>query len=487
MRNATRAIARGGWIEQRNRGWPWLLLAEVGLSALLVWRLQPSPTPVPLTHPVVVAAVQALTGAFVSGLFTGREDLYGKSVLRTLHVSPAPGPHILLGLTLAGLPQRSLTSLLGAAVIGWLLPAGELWWTIPVLWMAGLCGSLIGYLASLVSLIGWVRVTPRSLAVLWGIAMMMALNLAIILLGLLTVGVPASTVAAVVQTAAPWLLGGIGGLVAVPAVWVPRAPVRTADSYREAYLNMQELSDAGRRTRASRWPRLLPGVAGALQARLWREIWLNWFTWVRVAFLLLFLGFVIWQRDALIPMVTRFPSVVVLGLGLAGALGSFGELPATLGGSDGPNIGLSLVAGARAGQVVKAKWVAALPLALLSTACTWAISIVLEQPSLVLGLAAGCIGLAFSVIAMTGGLFDLDPHAELTERDVPDLLRAALEQVPRKLGAILGYFCGLLFTVTAVWLCVQWPEVILPLALGFAALAHLTLVLGCHYLKRLGM
>lgn len=501
MTAATRALARGAWTEQFNKGWRfsrnklglWPLLLQIGIAALLLWRLEPTPTRLPLQLPVTTVSLLGIVLAFVMGLLLGREELYGKSVLRTLHVSPVSGINILLGLVLAGLPQRLFGSLLLAAVVGWLLPAGSLWWSIPLLWVLALLSSLVGHSAALLALVGWVRVTPRSLAMMWAIAMVASVNMVIILIALLMLGGMATLiVAALLHEAAPWMLGVVGGLVGLPGlvmgVWVALRPGRAGEWYREAYLNMQELGGGRRQTRSSRWPRVLPGAAGALLARQWREIWLNWFTWIRFALMLLVMGFIVWQRNAVTSMAEDLSDIIfVMGAGLTTAAGSFGELLATIGSSDGLNIGLSMVAGVPARQVVKAKWVAGLPVAVFSAACAWVTSMVLNRPDLSLSLATGFLGLGFGVIAMAGGLLDLDPHAEVTEREVPKILRAVLEQTPRKSGAIGGYFGGFVFVVVATWLCHRHPGAALPLAVGCAALAHLALVPGYLHLRRLGI
>lgn len=502
MTTATRALAKGAWRERLNQSWRfsrgkaglWPVLLQVGLATLLLWRLEPSPTAEPLIIPVATAAVLGLFGAFVLGLLGGREDLYGKSVLRALHVSPVSGVSILSGLILAGLPQRLFGSLLVAAVTGWLMPAGDLWWSIPLLWGVTMLSSLVGYASALLALVGWVRVHPKNLAIMWGLAAMIGLSIAVMLIFVVTLGLPTSVVVASLKAGSRWLIGGavaIGALVGLPGlvmlIWVVRRPHRAGDWYREAYLNMQELGDGGRRLRPSRWPRILPGAAGALQARLWREVWLNWFTWVRLLMMFAGFGFFFAGRTNIARLAESFPTAVILGLGLTVALGAFGELPATMGGSDGPNIGLGQVAGARAEQVIRGKWVACLPFTALSVAATWVCSVLVGRPDLVLSLAGGCIGLGFSVIAMAGGLMDLDPHAEVTERDVPEILRATLEQVPRKMGGVIGYFGAVLFTVAVGWLCVRTPDAALPIAVGCAALAHLALLWGYLHLRRLGM
>lgn len=153
--------------------------------------------------------------------------------------------------------------------------------------------------------------------------------------------------------------------------------------------------------------------------------------------MLLCLGFVAFGGDAVLALADRYPLLTVLVGGLLAALGAFGELPATIGGSDGPNIGLSMVAGVRAGAIVMGKWVACLPLAVLSFGCTWAVSVAVGRPGVELGLAAGFVGLGFGVVALAGGLFDLDPHAEATEREVPAILRL-LRRAPVRGGSGVG-------------------------------------------------
>lgn len=109
------------------------------------------------------------------------------------------------------------------------------------------------------------------------------------------------------------------------------------------------------------------------------------------------------------------------------------------------------------------------------------------KPDLLLSLAAGFIALGYNAVALAGGLADLDPHAEVTDRDVPEVLRAALEQVPRKPGNLMGYLGALLFAVLTGWLCARQPAAALPIAAGGAALAHLALVPAFRRLVRMGM
>jgi len=137
--------------------------------------------------------------------------------------------------------------------------------------------------------------------------------------------------------------------------------------------------------------------------------------------------------------------------------------------------------------VIRAKWLACLPLTFLSTVVTWASSVLVGKPDPFLSLAAGFIALGYNAVALAGGLADLDPHAEVTERDVPDVLRAALEQVPRKPGNLMGYLGAVLFAVLTGWLCARQPAAALPIAAGCAALAHLALVPASRYLVRMGM
>lgn len=498
MSDVVRAIARGAWREAWNQGWRFsrvklgllLLVGQLGIALLFLWRLQPAPAPSPLL-PMAGVTLAVLLSAFVMGLLRGRSQLYGRTVLRVQHVSPASGVSILGGLVLAGLPQRAFSSVAVAVVVALLMPAGALWWTLPLFWALALISSLVGYAAALLALVGWVRIEPRSLAVMWGIAMGMGLSIAYLLLFLVLWGGPVSALVPVLEQVTPWLAGIIGGLVGIPglvmALWVVRRPEGAGEWYRDAYMRMQELSDGRRGMRASRWPRVLAGPAGALQAGQWRQIWLNWFTWVRLAGSLLVIVTLAWKGGNMVRVTAQSRDLPVLVFGLLAALGAFGELAGTVGGSDGPNIGLGMVAGVRARDVVKAKWLTAVPIALLSAVCTWGAGAALGGGSLSLSLIAGLIGLGFGVVAIGGGLCDLDPHAEVTEREVPEVLRAMLEQAPLKMGALAGTVVAILFACVAVWLCHRAASAAVPIAFGMALLAHLGLLPGYLHLRRLGM
>lgn len=490
-----RALVRAAWQESLNQTWRfsparaglWLFLAQVGLVALAIWRLGGQP-PVATVGPLLLfGAFQSALFAFLHLILRGRMQLFIGPVVQLIHLSPTPAGAAIGAEVLGQLPRRAWSALLFTAALSPALPADDRPWAAPLLGLILLLGGLLGHLAGLLALIAWVRIAPQSLGAVWILSMLAILAFSYYLAYLLMLGATAEAVAAAIQQAGGWfpaifaiLFGLPGLLMALRLLLSPRA---AGEAYREAWLGLMELGDTAARPRRSRFPRLIPGPAGAVQALAWLIAMRNWMSLFRLGLWAACLAGIILAGPVLSRLDSDRQPLFLIGLGLGCGLLNYGEQVAALFAADGPRVSLLVVAGVRPGQLLLGKWLAATPLALVAALSAGTAALAARQPvGSALGFGALTLLIALASLAVLVGLaaFDAAPGGRSLAAE-SEQAAAVFEQVPTRLGGVAGLLGSLAVTGGALWLAAVNPFLLLPLALLPLAAAFV----GYHRLRGL--
>lgn len=489
---AVRALVKATWRAGFNRGWRfspaksglWQGVAQVGVAALALWRLGGSQAP-----GGAVPWLLAL-GAAQAGLFTcltlflrGRQQFFAGPVVQLVHLSSSPAWAPILAEVLGGLPRRAWSGLLFTVALSQALPSGSHLWAVPALWLAVVLGGLLGHLTGLVALIAWVRLWPRALDGAWFAGMLATLAFVYYTLYLLIVGVDLGALTAALQRVGRWLPILLGLLFGLPGLWLISSPRRAGAAYRQGWLRLIELGDGSNSPRRSRFPRLAPGPAGAVQALVWLMALRNWVSLLRIILLIAGIGGIILAGPVLRQVPAERLPLLIIGLGLGMALLNYGEQAGALFSANGPRTALFALAGVRPGQLLLGKWLASLPLAVAGALTTAATALITEQGLVALLGYAGLTGLILlgAITWLVGATaFDAAPREGIGE-DAPAQIANAFEQIPSRLGGIAGIVGAVGVAGAALWLSVTHPLWLSVLALvplgalltGFLWLRHL--------------
>lgn len=395
-------------------------------------------------------------------LLRGRERIYTGAVTSLIHLSPAPAQAVVLSEVVGALPQRVWTALLLTLA---LYPASRLAGlrVSAALMAAALAGGLLGHLTGMVFLLSLVRRWPGALIALPAAGMLLSLGMVGFIAYLLTAGVWQVGAA---QVGAVTLQGGwvrTGELVlllllSLAGFTILFGPVRrwSGEVHREGWLAVQEMADWRSRPLRSRWPTLMPGPVGALQAQAWLAARRNWFSLIRLGLALgglvlpLFIGrYFAGPRAA----------TLCIAMGLLFAIFNYGEQTAALFSADGKRVALAVLAGGRPQQLLFGKWLAGLPLPLAAglTALAWAWS-ARFSPVRAAGLAGIALALAFCCLSwiISAAAFDAGCRPSSLEADSRQLAMA-FEQVPTRPGGIAGLVGAALLAGVGVWLHASAP------------------------------
>lgn len=472
----------GHWRFSRVKSGLWVGVMQLAAAAFLLWRLRPAAGSGSLAALLTATLLQHGVWAFIMAFLAGRMQLYGERRAALVMLSPAPPFSPVAALVGFHLGRRLYGVLLWSLALGTLLPAGLRFPGVVLLWTAGAAAGTLGELAGLLLLVAWVRLAPRALGAAWVTLLLLQVCLLWYLIYLLATGLPVAGVLAALGALRGWLLGGAGLLFGLPGLamllWLTLAPGRLSQAYREGWLRLDELGDSSSRPLTSRWPVVLPGSAGAVQAVTWLLAVRNPATWFRLGALLLLLSGIRAAAPWLTSAATAHPGWAMVGIGVGLVYFTFGELPAALFVADGPRLGLYCAAGTQPGRVLLGKVTAVLPLLLLMGLATLWVSGQVEAAAT--AMAVGCGMLA---VAVGGGALDLKGGAA-GEEAREGALAFLLEQVPRGAGGNLGLVAGGALGVLFVWLLGRevpgalWgllPVVAVSLCAGYLRLRHLLL------------
>lgn len=510
LRSAVKALLGAEWRAAYNDGWRFSrgkvgllrLLLQIALAGLGMWRVLSRPPALPPGNVLLLGFVEGWFVALLMALWRGRERLFTGPLVSLVHLSPAPAQAVVLLHLARGLPGRAwFALLLGCA----LFPALDPWGTsaggfalraaglLLAIWM----GGVLGQLAGIGALLGMVRRWPSALVVLPAIAMLLLLGLIGFAFFLFTAGLWQMGATAEVETppgsgalgtgeavlAALLALMGLLALVAVLSPGGQRHRRGERHAYRESWLAVREALFRRSRSLRSRWPALVGGPSGAVQSLAWLNASRNWFSLFRLGFLAAGLAMPFLMPLNSARMDPARADAFYIGMGLAFTVFNYGEQAAALFSAEGERAVLPLLAGISPGHLLAGKWLAALPLLLAAPLTTFAWAAaggrgVSEAAALagfsgaiVLAAVTWLVGAAaFDAAPRTGGLFAPG-----------ETMAAAFEQVPTRLGGIVGLAGGALIAGAGTWLYLTDPRWIAALALPAGAAA----VAGWRWVDRL--
>lgn len=466
-----RALVRAAWQESFNSSWRfspakrglWMTLVQVGMAALVIWRLSGQPAVADVSPVLLFGALQSLLFAFISLFLRGRTKLYAGPVVQLIHLSPTPAWAAIAAEVLSVLPGRLWSALVFTAALFPAMPAGSRLWATPALWLLILLGGLLGHLTGLLVLMAWVRFAPRSLGGIWVASMVATLALFYYIAYLLVGGVSAAEVADGLQRAGGWLPIGMGLFFGLPGLAMClrllRSPRAAGELYREGWLALMELGDASSRPRRSRFPRIAPGPVGAVQSLVWLMSLRNWMSSLRLGLWAACLAGITLAGPTLSGLPAERRLLFVLGLGLATALLNYGEQAAALFSADGPRIALAAMAGIRPHQLMAGKWLAALPLPLVAAISTVVTGLAARQPfGYALGLSGVALLIALCCLTWLVGAAAFDaPPKENDLAAESEQLAAAFEQSPSRFGGVAGLAGAIGLAAAGVWLYTVHP------------------------------
>lgn len=462
--SATRALVLAEWQHRWNREWRFSkvklglvrVVLQLSLAALILWRLEAAAfTATPVTAVLLVLLQQGL-GGLMGGFLNGRETLYQRQQVTLLHLSTAPPQSLLIAQALIPLPARAWGALVTAVALAWLLPGyAARFWLVPVLWLAGVTAGVLGRLAGILALAGWVRLSPRTLPAVWAALLLLNLALMLGLIYLLAVGFPAEAISELLSRGRPVISSALLLFVGLPGLLMLlrllTAAGRVGADYRQGWLTLREVSGTGERPRRYWFLTPAPGAAGWVLGRELLRLWYNFATWFRLGAW----GLVILAVAALKPELSpgQPQTLLTLGIGVGAAIFVWAEPVAALFTNDGATFRLYVISGVRPAALLLGKLLAGLPFPLLAAAGAWAAAATGGAEGgtiLSLTLTGGAIGLG--TLAVTVGLGAAT--AVLTDDEEPDrppLMTMVWEQVPGTAGGWAAFGGGAAFAAAGLW------------------------------------
>lgn len=282
------SIALSGWRSTWNRLFRFsrmksglVMVALQAVMVLMVARRAPAAAVdsagAGLLGMMVIIAVQMGWFGLMTGFTRGQMQLYQGILVPLFQITPARPIAFLLGRVLESVPQRSWSTLLWAWAYSSVVPGGERWAALGLLFALGLLVGMVAHLSGLLLLTFWSRYSPKTmrngLFLFGGITLAFA-TAAIIYLAQ---GGTVTELAWLMQRyrrpvfTALVLTGGLPGLLLGLALAV--RPAWVEDLYRHGLYQVVELGEQDTiRPGRSRWLPL--GGDGVLRAVLSRE-WLQ--------------------------------------------------------------------------------------------------------------------------------------------------------------------------------------------------------------------
>ena len=454
---AWRGAYNDGWRFSRVRTGLWRALLQVVPAGLFFWRLSSVPPVLPAGTLALLAFAEAWLLALLGLLLRGRRRLYTGPLVRLVHLSPTPAEAVVIADVIAATPGHAWTALLLAVALSPAARGAELWAGAAML-LAALAGGCLGHLTGLAVLLSLVRRWPGALVAIPAVGMLLALTMAGWLTYLFTVGLWRPALSGL-GAPAPGAGGVAAGelalvlLLSLPGLLCFTRLLKRWDgeAHREGWLAVCEMADRQSRPLRSRWPALVRGPAGALQAGAWLAARRNWFSLIRLGYVLSGLALPLWLGRF---VAESRADTLCLAAGLLFAVFNYGEQAAALFAADGERAALALLAGAKPHQLLLGKWLAGLPLPLVAglTTLTWALSVGLS-PAQVVVLAAVSLAVALGCLTWIVGAaaFDAAPGRSAPQPE-SGTLALAFEQVPTRPGGVVGLAGGAVLAGTAVWL-----------------------------------
>lgn len=425
----------------------WLLLAEAGLLALVVWQGDASALPGAGLSPLLLVAAQGGVSGMVRAFVRGREALYTLPHLAVAHLSPARPESVIVGQALADVPDRVWEQLLVAVATVSLLPAEAGLWQVGLLWLVGVMAGSLGWLSGVLVLILWTRWAPRGVTAATFAVVASVAGVGVYAAYLVATGFPDALLDSVLGRLQGWLPFTLvavlapgfflaGGLLICPR-WI-------GGLYRESWLSSREAMLQRGAMRRPRWLSPLRGPSAAVHTSGWLQIARNPFSLVRLGF---------WAAGLLAlrlftPIVgQRLPpggEVLAVGLGMGLAFVVGGEVVAAVFDADGLTSAWYRVAGMRPVDVLWGKVWAVAPLAPMAALNAWTAAWTLgagAEGQLRAATAAAGLGLGTTLVIL--GVAAVGAGIAVSREDSgADLLSAALEQVPRSMASWSALLAG---------------------------------------------
>ncbi|MGG0812660.1 hypothetical protein ABE142_08275 [Paenibacillus alvei] len=456
--HTTRALVRSILQEKWNQSWRfnkwklglWLKLAQLFVVGWIVLLLRDASV---YSFSLVVSFILLLS-VFLSVLdIFGKQEgqLYSDRFMQFVHISACPPAHVLLAFVIAELPSKAFTSLLTAIVLSNLLPYDIVVWAAPLLFLISLFAGLIGDLSGLLMLVILVRVMPAILGAIRAVIPGIIIALLVYVVYILSNGIPIEAIGLLLQeyqariylVIGMLMFPGIGMLI---ALWL--APMRIGALYRDGWREASKRFDAGKNASSqSRWPALMSGPIGAIQAKEWLQLRRNRITYVRLLFLAagliaaFFAGPIIAAQDDSLRM------VIVLAAGLLVALLSYGEVLAAMFVGEGRNMAFYIISGTHPGHLLLGKMLSGMPLGGISLASTWVFALfsgmsISEQ--IHAAVIGGLLGIGMIVILIGVSAVGIN-LSEFDKGDEKQTSSEVSEQLPSGVGSWLGIGVALLY------------------------------------------
>lgn len=451
------AIAVAARRERRNLLWrfsrfkagAWILLIQAGAIAAVLYNFVRSDFSLPLHSALGLIAAQSAVWGFASAFTQERDRLYRGRVVELVHLSPAPAYALPIAGILSDLPSRAWTSLIWAGMFSRPSTAG--WWSLPVLWIASLSVAVATQLIATRLLVAAVRRHPKFLSWLWALTIAaVAVLTGLFAYALFNPGLleeVGARLAPVVPPLATLLV--VAGAVAAAAVL--RRPERLGAMYRESWLRFSESSRTASLRVASRWPAVVPGPAGSVQAKEWLITLRNPLTWIRLGSLSVLLV----AMTALRPWLSSFPlearRIAAEAVPYGAVLFILGEVVAASLPAEREKIALFAAAGSSAARLLRGKALAAAPVVLLSAGCYalsgWHFAL---EPRLAGRLLDGALSGA-GMVALLLGAGALEAPRRHAGLPIDEGYQQVFEQVPTGVFSQAGFLAAAAFGAAQAW------------------------------------
>lgn len=462
MRRAALAIAFAARRERRNLMWrfsrlkvgAWLLLLQLAATSAALYSFARSGISLPLPSALAIVAAQSALWGAMSVITQERDRLYRRRIVELIHISAAPSYSLPLASLLTDLPIRAWISFLWAGMLA--APAGG-WWSLPLLWFASLVASLASQLTATRLLVALARRQPGILTWLWALSLAGLITLVTLLI---YAAVRPDQLRQAANALAP-LVPPLGALLLVIAggvgLRVALKPERLGELYRESWLAFTEATRTAYR-RNSRWPAMVGGLAGSIQAKDWLLLVRNPLTWLRVGATAALLLAAILLRPwlATLPLLTR--QIAAPAVAFGGALFILGEAVAASFPAEKEKLAMFAVAGGSAGRLLAGKLLAAVPVVLITATVHavlgWCFSVEARTTSL---LWEGALsGLGMVVVLVGAGA--LDAPRQTMGPLVDDGYQQLFEQVPTGIFSQAGLLLAAAFGAARVWGSRAWES-----------------------------
>lgn len=437
------------WRFSRFKAGAWLLLSQAGAIAAALYNFARSGFSLPFASALSLIAVQSAVWGFASAFTQERDRLYRGRIVELVHLSPAPAHSLPLAGILSDLPSRAWTSLIWAGMFSRTSTGG--WWNLPVLWMTSLAVSVATQLFATRLLVAAVRRRPNFLVWLWTLTLAgVAVLTGLFAYALVQPELLGRAGAYLVPVAPPLAALIVAAGAAAGAAALLR-PERLGELYRESWLRFSECSRTASLRVRSRWPALVRGQAGSLQAKDWLMALRNPLTWIRLGALAAVVAAMALLRPWLSSFSLEARRAAAEAVPYGAILFILGEAVAASLPAEREKLALFAVAGSTAGRLLFGKALAAAPVVLLTAVC-YALSgwLFALEPDLAGRLLEGALS-GTGMVALLLGAGALEAPRRHPGLPIDEGHQQMFEQIPTGIFSQAGFLAAAAFGAARVW------------------------------------